>query len=426
MTTQRPNAAAAVGRPARCAHAGPRRRHAPAGAPLRGARAQGRRPVPRRARHEDPGALPRRRWSAATTRSSRRGLHQGLPAQLRALPRPRPRRGPRAVAARARRAQGRAGDHLRAAAARGAAPGPDLLAVIVVLALMTIGVLAFGGYLGVQLLRFAKPPTISVTDPATAVIDVDDAATSYTLRGVTAARARPSASTTGPRTATRTGSPPRSTGLWSATVDLRRGRNQFDVNAIDPETGKHSEDTIRLYITVPFPTVEAPTLSVDQPAEGATLRERGDPRPGHDHERDRPWSITSAYTRTGHAAGGRQAHARAAEGPGPEAGADRRRRDVLRAARADRRPLGHHDHRVQRRGQEDRADPERDRRLPGRQRRRVGPGEPCVAQGLGRRQGLRPDRGGRARLRPGQGPDVQRRGSRSRSGPASPAPRTSR
>ncbi len=45
---------------------------------------------------------------------------------------------------------------------------------IVVLALMTVGVLAFGAYLGVQLLRFAKPPTIAVTQPATAVVDVDD------------------------------------------------------------------------------------------------------------------------------------------------------------------------------------------------------------------------------------------------------------
>ncbi len=45
---------------------------------------------------------------------------------------------------------------------------------LVVLALMTVGVLIFVAYLGVQLLRFAKPPTIAVTDPAAAVIDVDD------------------------------------------------------------------------------------------------------------------------------------------------------------------------------------------------------------------------------------------------------------
>ncbi len=140
---------------------------------------------------------------------------------------------------------------------------------IIVLALMTIGVLAFGAYLGVQLLRFAKPPTISVTNPATAVVDVDDAATSYTLRGLTLPGATVNIDD---------GTPDRdpyqvtaeSTGLWTATVDLRRGRNQFDVDAIDPDTGKHSEQVIRLYITVPFPLIESPTLTLDQPADGAT------------------------------------------------------------------------------------------------------------------------------------------------------------
>ena len=45
---------------------------------------------------------------------------------------------------------------------------------LVVFALMTVAVLAFAAYLGVQLLRFAKPPTIAVTDPAAAVVDVDE------------------------------------------------------------------------------------------------------------------------------------------------------------------------------------------------------------------------------------------------------------
>ena len=47
---------------------------------------------------------------------------------------------------------------------------------IVVVALLTVIVLAFGAYLGIQVLRFNKPPTISVTDPPSAVIDVDDTA----------------------------------------------------------------------------------------------------------------------------------------------------------------------------------------------------------------------------------------------------------
>ena len=56
-----------------------------------------------------------------------------------------------------------------AAPRRGLTFSPSL----VVFALLTIAVLAFAGYLAVQLLRFAKPPTIAVTEPATAVVDVD-------------------------------------------------------------------------------------------------------------------------------------------------------------------------------------------------------------------------------------------------------------
>src|SRR4051794_32595952 len=56
---------------------------------------------------------------------------------------------------------------------------------VIVAAIMTVVLILFAGYLGVQLLRFAKPPTVAVTDPPTAVSDVDDSLTSYTLRGTT-------------------------------------------------------------------------------------------------------------------------------------------------------------------------------------------------------------------------------------------------
>src|SRR5205814_4459670 len=56
---------------------------------------------------------------------------------------------------------------------------------VIVAAIMTVVLILFVGYLGIQILRFAKPPTIAVSDPATAVSDVDDSLTSYTLRGTT-------------------------------------------------------------------------------------------------------------------------------------------------------------------------------------------------------------------------------------------------
>ena len=68
---------------------------------------------------------------------------------------------------------------------------------LVVFALLTVAVLAFGVYLAVQLLRFAKPPTIAVTTPAAAVIEVDESTDSYVLRGTSAPGATISIATPG-------------------------------------------------------------------------------------------------------------------------------------------------------------------------------------------------------------------------------------
>ena len=140
---------------------------------------------------------------------------------------------------------------------------------LVVAALLTVVIVAFGVYLGVQVLRFAKPPTISVTQPATAVLDLDEATSTYTLEGTTLPGATVSILTPGHEEPFQVTAA--SDGEWAYDVDLRRGRNQFDVSAVDPETGKRSEATVRLYITVPFLTIEAPTLTVDQPSDGASV-----------------------------------------------------------------------------------------------------------------------------------------------------------
>jgi cytoskeletal protein RodZ len=139
---------------------------------------------------------------------------------------------------------------------------------LVVFALMTVAVLAFAAYLGVQLLRFAKPPTIAVTDPKAAVIDVDESATEYVLRGTSNAGATISIATPGrdPYSVSADAD-----GKWNASVELRRGRNQFEVTAVDPDTGKKSETAVDLFITVPFLVIEAPTLNLDQPADSATF-----------------------------------------------------------------------------------------------------------------------------------------------------------
>jgi len=141
---------------------------------------------------------------------------------------------------------------------------PGLLAA----ALLTVAVVAFVAYLGVQLFRFAKPPTIAVTNPAAAVTEVEDGTTTYTFSGASIAGATIEITAAGRDQPYRASAGP--DGSWTTEVELSRGRNQFEVNAKDPETGKTAEDPIQRVIMVPFPVIEAPTLIVESPLDGAT------------------------------------------------------------------------------------------------------------------------------------------------------------
>jgi cytoskeletal protein RodZ len=139
---------------------------------------------------------------------------------------------------------------------------------VVVAALLTFVVIAFGVYVSIQLLRYAKPPDLAVTAPADAVIQVDETVTSFRLSGT----ATPGATIT--VTAPGRDQPYRvsalADGSWSVLVDLRRGRNQFDIAATDPETGKQAESPRTRVINVPFLAIQTPTLTVSQPVDGTT------------------------------------------------------------------------------------------------------------------------------------------------------------
>ena len=173
------------------------------------------------------------------------------------------------MAARARRQRARP---RRSSPSRGRSPQPrrglTFSPGVVVAALVTVVVLAVGAYLTVQVMRFNKPPTLAVTAPRVATLTARRATrtrTSCAGRRSPAARSR-SRSPACPRQTTAD-----STGAWSMDVDLRRGKNQFKIWATDPETGKQSEETAQVVITVPFAEIEVPTLTVDQPADGATV-----------------------------------------------------------------------------------------------------------------------------------------------------------
>ena len=141
---------------------------------------------------------------------------------------------------------------------------------IIVAALMTLGVVAFGVYLGVQLLRYAKPPELAVTNPATAVLEVDDGVTTYNLAGTATAGATVEISTAGQTQPYRTTAD--SDGNWSVQVDLRRGKNEFQISATNPDTAKVTDTPRTIVISVPFLVVAAPTLTVSQPVDGTTYQ----------------------------------------------------------------------------------------------------------------------------------------------------------
>ncbi len=136
--------------------------------------------------------------------------------------------------------------------------------------LLALVVIVVVGYVATQLVRYSKPPTITVTDPSSAVVTVDETATKYTLRGSTSPGATVSITIPGRDQPIQVTASP--DGTWTLDVELRRGRNQFSVTATDPDTGKQADSPYGVVINVPISAIVAPGLTLDQPAEGATFQ----------------------------------------------------------------------------------------------------------------------------------------------------------
>jgi cytoskeletal protein RodZ len=139
---------------------------------------------------------------------------------------------------------------------------------VVVAALLTAGVVLFFIYLSAQLLRYSRPPDLAVTNPAQAVLEVDESTTTFRLAGTSSPGATITIRTPGQAEPYRTTA--LASGEWSLPVDLRRGQNRFEIDAVNVETGKSSESPRTVVITVPFLVFQAPTLVVSQPVEGTT------------------------------------------------------------------------------------------------------------------------------------------------------------
>ena len=139
---------------------------------------------------------------------------------------------------------------------------------VVVAALLTAGVVLFFIYLSSQLLRYSRPPELAITSPVTAVWEVDESTTSFRLAGTSTPGSTVTIKAAGQTQPIRVTT--QASGEWSFQVDLRRGQNRFEIDAINPETGKASESPRTVVITVPFLVIQAPTLTVTQPVEGTT------------------------------------------------------------------------------------------------------------------------------------------------------------
>ena len=265
---------------------------------------------------------------------------------------------------------------------------------IVVAALLTVVIVAFGAYLGIQVLRFAKPPTIAVTQPATAVVDVDEATTSYTLEGTTLPGATVSIATPGREPYQVTA---KSDGEWAAAVDLRRGRNQFDVSVARPGDRQALRgDVVSVFITVPFLEIEAPTLAVEQPSDGASFENGAIPVAGTATNAASVVVSATYVGPSGPAPGGGKATP--APPPAPPSVTATVAEDGTYSTpyelTAGKWPITVTA--SEPRGQDRRADPRRHGRLQGRQPGRDGQGWTGLDQGLGRRQARSGCRGGRS------------------------------
>lgn len=163
---------------------------------------------------------------------------------------------------------GRAGERVSIVSRTLRAPSGGLTITpgLLVAGVLTVAVIAFLGYIGLQFVRFAQPPVLTVSSPATVESTID--AESTVISGTATAGA--TITITGADGPTTTSAS--SAGDWTATVPLRKGRNEFIVVALDPQTSKKSAEE-HVIVVVPLPTATPVTvqLTLSSPADGASF-----------------------------------------------------------------------------------------------------------------------------------------------------------
>ena len=147
---------------------------------------------------------------------------------------------------------------------------------VVIAGILSVVVLLFAGYIGLQLVRFAQVPAITLEGDR--VIRLPEDATKHILRGTAGARAV--INIKGPDGAIIQSASADENGAWVSEVGVSKGRNDFTLIARDPDTARDSEP-LEVIVTVAVPATPSPAIIAGaSPPSGASPPPVASPPPG--------------------------------------------------------------------------------------------------------------------------------------------------
>jgi cytoskeletal protein RodZ len=140
---------------------------------------------------------------------------------------------------------------------------------ILIAAGLTVIVLLFAGYIGLQLVRFTQVPQLSLEGDR--VVRLAPDATTVLLRGTAGSMAL--INVAGPDGSIIQTASADDAGAWQAQLGVSKGRNDFTLTARDPDTGRESEPLaviamvpVDAELATPAPTQPAASLAPDATA----------------------------------------------------------------------------------------------------------------------------------------------------------------
>ena len=137
---------------------------------------------------------------------------------------------------------------------------------VLVAAILSLLVITFIAYVGFQVVRSIQPPALAIGSPATRVTTLEGNPDSTVLSGTS----DPGMTVTIQGVGQPFQVSADTSGHWQQQVPRARGQNECNVTATNPSAGKQSLP-VMLIITVPMPIIEAPTLQVSSPNDGAAV-----------------------------------------------------------------------------------------------------------------------------------------------------------